>query len=569
MARFASFLVCALALIASSFAFPASTRTVEHTFIVKTRTVKKLCQEQLVTAVNGSLPGPKIKIREGDILVVHVLNESPYNITIHWHGVFQFLSAWADGPEYVTQCPIQPGHSYTYRFKITGQEGTLWWHAHSSMLRATVYGALIIYPRTGRSAYPFPKPHKEIPILLGEWWNANVVDVENQAVAGGVAPNNSDAYTINGKPGDLYPCSIKDTFKIKVAPGKTYLLRIINAALNNQLFFKIADHKLKVVAIDASYTNPYLTDVVVIAPGQTTDVLLTTDQPIGSYYMAAHPYISAPTVTSFDNTTTRGLIVYHGSSSSPVMPILPAFRDTPTAHKFYTNLTGLAGGPQWVPVPLHVDERMFVTIGLNLVACKANEACPPPFGARMSAGMNNESFVLPQKLSMLEAFFSNVNGIYTVGFPDHPPTKFDFTNTSLSLNTSLLFAPKSTKVKRVKYNSTVEIVYQNTALIDVENHPIHIHGFNFHVLAQGFGNYDVVKDSKKFNLVNPQIRNTIGVPTGGWAVIRFQANNPGTWLVHCHLDVHLTWGLAMVFEVENGPTPLSTLPPPPSDLPKC
>lgn len=80
--------------------------------------------------------------------------------------MFQHLSAWADGPTYVTQCPIRPGHSYTYKFNITGQEGTLWWHAHMSWLRATVYGALIIRPRSGHR-YPFPKPHKEIPILLG------------------------------------------------------------------------------------------------------------------------------------------------------------------------------------------------------------------------------------------------------------------------------------------------------------------------------------------------------------------------------------------------------------------
>ena len=82
------------------------------------------------------------------------------------HGIFQRLTAWADGPEYVAQCPIVPGNSYTYKFNITGQEGTLWWHAHSSWLRATVYGALIIRPRLGHT-YPFPKPHKEFPILLG------------------------------------------------------------------------------------------------------------------------------------------------------------------------------------------------------------------------------------------------------------------------------------------------------------------------------------------------------------------------------------------------------------------
>lgn len=83
------------------------------------------------------------------------------------HGIFQQLTAWADGPNLMTQCPIVPGKRYTYKFNVIGQEGTLWWHAHVSVLRATVYGALIIRPRSGTHGYPFPKPHKEVPILLG------------------------------------------------------------------------------------------------------------------------------------------------------------------------------------------------------------------------------------------------------------------------------------------------------------------------------------------------------------------------------------------------------------------
>ncbi|XP_031268216.1 laccase-7 [Pistacia vera] len=566
MARSMLLLVCAafVLLVCSSM---ASAAIVEHTFHVQNLTIGRLCNQQVITAVNGSLPGPTIRVHEGDTVIVHVFNKSPYNLTIHWHGIFQILSGWADGPSMVTQCPITPGGKYTYKFKIINQEGTLWWHAHVSWLRATVYGALIIRPRSGQ-AYPFPKPHKEVPILLGEWWNANVVDVENQALATGGGPNNSDAFTINGRPGDLYPCSKNRTYKLEVQQGKTYLLRIINAALNNQLFFKIANHNLTVVAVDAGYTTPKVTDVVVIAPGQTTDVLLKANQPVGSYYMAAHAYASAP--LSFDNTTTTGIIEYEGSNTAtPIMPVLPAFNDTPTAHRFYSNLTSLEGCPHWVPVPRHVDEHMFVTVGLSLEPCGTNATCQGQNGQRFSASMNNQSFQLPTSLSMLQAFFYNVNGVYTTDFPNKPPVTFDFTNSSFNNATSLLFAPKVTKVKKIKFNSTVEMVFQNTALITTENHPMHLHGFDFYVLAQGFGNYNKTRDSKKYNLVNPQRRNTIAVPVGGWAVIRFTANNPGVWFMHCHLDVHLPWGLATAFVVENGPTPSTRLPPPPADLPQC
>jgi len=325
-----------------------------------------------------------------------------------------------------------------------------------------------------------------------------------------------------------------ETFKVKVKQGKTYMLRIINAALNNHLFFKIANHTFTVVAVDAAYTDHYITDIIVIAPGQTVDALFTTNQqPLGSYYMAASPYSLG--VPIFDNTTTRGIVVYdHATPSShPLMPILPPFNDTATAYKFFSNITGKVGAPHWVPVPSKVDEHMFITVGMNLEPCDpknaTNATCESPLGQRFSSSMNNESFVIPKGrgFSMLEAFFKNVSGVYTADFPDNPPVMFDFTNPNISFNTKLLFAPKSTKAKKLKFNSTVEVVFQNTAFIDVQSHPIHIHGFSFHVLAQGFGNFNSTTDSPKFNLVNPQLRNTIAVPVGGWAVIRFQANNPG------------------------------------------
>ncbi|KAG8050990.1 hypothetical protein GUJ93_ZPchr0009g2075 [Zizania palustris] len=81
--------------------------------------------------------------------------------------------------------------------------------------------------------------------------------------------------------------------------------------------------------------------------------------------------------------------------------------------------------------------------------------------------------------------------------------------------------------------------------------------------------FPVATAAPQFNLVNPQERNTVAVPTGGWAVIRFVANNPGMWFMHCHFEAHLDLGLAMVFEVQDGPTPDTSLPPPPADLPQC
>ncbi|KAL6269449.1 hypothetical protein ACE6H2_026360 [Prunus campanulata] len=82
------------------------------------------------------------------------------------HGVKQPRYPWSDGPEYITQCPIQPGHKFKQKIIFSEEEGTIWWHAHSDWSRATVYGPIIVYPKRGAS-YPFPQPHEEVPIILG------------------------------------------------------------------------------------------------------------------------------------------------------------------------------------------------------------------------------------------------------------------------------------------------------------------------------------------------------------------------------------------------------------------
>ncbi|KAB8104010.1 hypothetical protein EE612_036634 [Oryza sativa] len=547
---------------------------VEHTFHVGNLTVERLGQRQVITAVNGQFPGPKVEARNGDTLLVRVVNNSPYNITIHWHGVLQRLSAWADGPAMVTQCPILPGSSYTYRFNVTGQEGTLWWHAHVSFLRATVYGALLIRPRPG-VPYPFPAPHAEHTLLLGEWWNASatLVDVERQAFLTGGQPANSVALTINGMPGLSH--AHKEMHHLRVARGNTYLLRLVNAALNYQLFFKVAAHNFTVVAVDACYTDPYHTDVIVIAPGQTVDALMHAGAAPGRrYYVAAQVYQSIANATY--SATARALLRYDDDAKDAaktiiMSPRMPALNDSATAQRFYGSLTGLLrdGKPT---MPQRVDTRMVVTYGLAIAPClPAQTLCNRTRGS-LAASMNNVSFQLPATMSLLEASRSRSSGVYTRDFPDRPPVMFDFTNAAaVNRNMSLMVTSKGTRVKALRYNETVEVVLQNTAVLGTENHPLHLHGFNFYVLAQGTGNYYYLIRKKKIrkNLVNPQQRNTIAVPPGGWAVIRFTADNPGVWLMHCHLEAHLPFGLAMAFDVQDGATPDAMLPPPPNDYPPC
>ncbi|KAL0338298.1 UNVERIFIED_CONTAM: Laccase-17 [Sesamum angustifolium] len=567
---FATTILCLLVELALS---KHSGITRHYKFDIKMQNVTRLCQTKSIVTVNGQFPGPTITAREGDRLLVKVVNNVQHNVSIHWHGVRQLRSGWADGPAYITQCPIQTGQSYVYNFTITGQRGTLFWHAHISWLRVTLYGPIIILPKRG-VPYPFPQPHKEVPIVFGEWWKADTETIINQALQTGGAPNISDAFTINGLPGPLYNCSVKDTFKLKVKPGKTYMLRLINAALNDELFFSIANHNLTVVDADAVYVKPFKTNTVLITPGQTTNVLLKTKNhhPNVTFLMAARPYATGP--AAFDNSTTSGILEYHLPSNStkktnklPLLkPSLPIFNDTTFATNFNKKLRSLANSNFPAKVPQSVDRRFFFTVGLGLNPCtNPNGTCQGPNNTMLAAAVNNVSFVMPSTALLQAHFFNQSKGVYTTDFPANPPFKFNYTGNP----PSNIMVSSGTKVVVLPFNTSVELVMQDTSIIGAESHPLHLHGFNFFVLAQGFGNFNPNKDPAKFNLVDPAERNTVGVPSGGWVAIRFLADNPGVWFMHCHLEVHTSWGLKMAWIVMDGSRRNQKLPPPPSDLPKC
>ncbi|KAH7560941.1 hypothetical protein JRO89_XS10G0143700 [Xanthoceras sorbifolium] len=411
-------------------------------------------------------------------IALSFLPQTAHAITRHYkHGVRQFRSGWADGPAYITQCRIQTGQSYVYNFTIDGQRGTTWWHTHISWLRSTFYGPIIILPKRG-VPYPFSKPYKEIPIIL------DPEAIIKRAFQTGGGPNVSDAYSINGLTGPLYDCSTNDTFRLKVKPGKTYLLHIINAALNAELFFGIANHTLTVVEADVVYVKPFGIEIVFLSLGQTTNVLLETksDYPNAEFSMIAQPYVAGH--APFDNSSVAGILAYenplntllHSSVSNGkprlIKPVLPPLNDTNFAISYTKQLFSLASVEYPAYVPQKVDKRFFFSVGLGTSPCKeSNKTCQGPFrpSTRYAASVNNVSFTMP-KTSILQSHF--------LGQP----------------------------------RGVVERIMRDTSILGADTHPLHLHGYNFFVVGQGLGNFDPKKD---FNLVDPVERNTVGVPVAG------------------------------------------------------
>lgn len=201
-----------------------------------------------------------------------------------------------------------------------------------------------------------------------------------------------------------------ETFKLKVKPGKTYLLRLVNAALNDELFFRVANHTLTIVEADAVYVKPFKTDIVLITPGQTTNVLLKAKSktPNAKFAMSARPYATGP--ATFDNTTTMGVLEYKTSASSNNMNILllkaklPQFNDSTYAMKFNQKIRSLATRKFPVKVPKKVDRWFFFTVGLGILPCSKNQTCQGPNNIRPAAGINNVSFVQPNTALLPSSF---------------------------------------------------------------------------------------------------------------------------------------------------------------------
>jgi laccase len=178
---------------------------------------------------------------------------------------------------------------------------------------------------------------------------------------------------------------VEEGYVLEVEAGKTYLLRLINAALMSEYYFKIAGHKFTVVAADANYVKPYTTDVIAIAPGETVDALLLADAaPERSYYMVAlanQPSIANP---PFPVTVTRGTLRYLNGDDDPsgarddaLAPEMPDLHDMVPSFYFHGNLTSLRPphprGRRTVPA--HVDERLLVTLSMGSVCRNGGESC--------------------------------------------------------------------------------------------------------------------------------------------------------------------------------------------------
>lgn len=241
-------------------------------------------------AFNNQIPGPRLRVTQGDRVRIEVKNRLPESTTVHWHGLI--LPNKMDGPAKITQEPIEPGGSYTYEF-TTEQAGTFFYHTHDHADRQQalgLYGALIIDPKDRASE---ARADHEYVFQLQEWLKRQALTYPAMLMEGGL-PN---YFTINGK---AYPST--DTVTMKV--GETIKLRFIGT--NNNFVHPMHVHggPFTVVARDGYDLNEaarFEADTVNVGPGQRYDVIWKARLP-GKWIVHCH----IPHHTTNNNVEQRG-----------------------------------------------------------------------------------------------------------------------------------------------------------------------------------------------------------------------------------------------------------------------
>ncbi|XVE79722.1 hypothetical protein DITRI_Ditri14bG0079900 [Diplodiscus trichospermus] len=506
------------------------------------------CLEHVVMGINGQFPGPTIRAKAGDTIVVELTNKlHTEGVAIHWHGIRQRGTPWADGTVSISQCAINPGETFEYRF-IVDRPGTYFYHGHYGMQRsAGLYGSLIVDVADGEKE-PFHYDG-ELNLLLSDWWHQSVHD---QQVGLSSKPfrwiGEPQTLLINGR--GQFNCSLAAKFSsssvsqckfrgneqcaphiLHVHPNKTYRLRITSTTALASLNLAIEGHKMVTVEADGNYVEPFEVNDMDIYSGESYSVLLRTHQSA-----AAKNYWISVGVRGREPKTPQALTIlnYFPTSESRLPtthpPVTPQWNDYEHSKAFSKSIFALMGTPQ----PPKIHHRRIVLLNTqNLI------------NGFTKWSINNVSLILPPTPYLGSLKFSLNNTFDQRHPPENYDSGYDVFKPAMNPN-----ATHGNGVYTFNFNITVDVILQNANALAKgvsEIHPWHLHGHDFWVLGYGEGKFREEDEKNIFNLKNPPLRNTAVIFPYGWTALRFVADNPGVWAFHCHIEPHLHMGMGVVF----------------------
>ena len=526
--------------------------------------------------INGSLPGPILRWREGDTVTLRVRNRLKEDTSIHWHGII--LPANMDGVPGLSFHGIAPDGMYEYKFKVN-QNGTYWYHSHSGLQEQVgVYGALVI---DAKEPEPFSYD-RDYVVLLSDWTDENparvlaklkkqsdyynqhkrtvgdfINDVSEMGWSAAVADRKMWAemkmsptdladvsgytytYLMNGQAPDGNWTGI---FK----PGEKIRLRFINASAMTYFDVRIPGLKMTVVAADGLHVKPVSVDEFRIAVAETYDVIVEPDSE-QAYTVFAQ---------SMDRTGyARGTLAVQEGLSAPVpspdpRPLI-AMGDMGMDHGSmggmdHGNMAGMDHGSMagmdhgsMQGGMAGMDHSQMAGMDHSGMAGMAGAMQAHPASETNNPLVDMQTMTPTHKLDDPGIGLRD-NGRRVLTYSDLRSTFLDPDGREPSRTIELHLTGHMEKFSwsfdgikfsdaeplRLKYGERVRITLVNDTMMA---HPIHLHGM-WSDLEDANGNFLVRK-------------HTIDMPPGSKRSYRVTADALGRWAYHCHLLLHMEMGM--------------------------
>lgn len=526
------------------------------------------------TAVNGSVPGPILRFREGDTATINVRNSLRESTSIHWHGLY--LPNAMDGVPGLTFRGIAPGETFTYRFPIR-QAGTYWYHSHSGTQEQTgLYGPLILEPR-GREPYTY---HRDYVVMLSDW-----TDEDPMAIVSNLKQQ-SDYYNYRRRTvgtfvddarrdglaaavGDramwgkmrMSPTDIMDvtgatyTFLMNGQPpaanwtalftlGENVRLRFINGSSMTTFDVRIPGLDMRVVAADGSDVAPVTVEEFRIGVAETYDVIVRPRP--GAYTIFAQ--------AQDRSGYARGTLALRQGMEAAVPPLDPPPLRTMADMGMSHDSMGHGGKDHSSTGAGAMDHSKMDHGAMDHSKMEqepTGRAAPPaasiptsnadgvdPASLRGKPSVDNVAMAPKDRLGEAGTGLDG-NGRRVLTYRDlrsiaprsaAPPERaIEFHLTGNMERWVWGFNGKKfseSKAVRVKLGERIRFVLVNDTMME---HPIHLHGFLFEV-ENGQGD-------------RLPRKHTINVKPGERLSFVFTADEPGHWAFHCHLLYHMEMGM--------------------------
>jgi CopA family copper-resistance protein len=521
-------------------------------------------------AVNGTLPGPVLRWREGDTVTVRVANRLGVDTSIHWHGIL--LPSNMDGVPGFSFHGIHPGETFTYRFQLK-QAGTYWYHAHSSLQEAKgVYGAIVIEPR---DADPIAAD-RDYVVLLSDW-----SDEDPHAIVRKLKIQ-ADYYNRHKQTvGDLFSDARRDGWKATIADRKawgamrmsptdladvnavtyTYLvngttpdgnwtglfkrgekvrLRFINGSAMTFFDIRIPGLKLTVVGADGQPVHPVSVDEFRIGVAETFDVIVTPEE--------EQPYTIF--AQAMDRSGyARGTLSPHAGLQAPV-PALDARALLTMADMGHGGMAGMKGmegscgagmkmgeGGCGANMQVGMDHSKMDHGAMKHEAMAGMVSHPASESGNPAVDMQT---MTPSKALDDPGIGLRGNGRRVLTYADlkstfaDPDPRDPGRTLELHLTGNMeryvwgfdgIPFSKAEPI-RLNHGERMRIVLVNDTMME---HPVHLHGL-WSDLESEAGEFQVRK-------------HTINVPPGHIRSYRVSADALGRWAYHCHMLLHMELGM--------------------------